>query len=460
MTDQPEPVLVFSMPGLTQADIEKLDTNYAEIHNSVPDDLMKAFVNASRTLAGNCTVVILEGAKQWLINSGADYYLMRVDGTSLDVYSVTSAVYNVLLTKSKMATGVTSIVLITNACHGILNTQLTLPDGMTKPTWFDELVQKLDAAKELATEWINELAPDLTASLPNKVINYDTQYNAITNQIIKIANANPMAQGPDDPNVKLVFELISALKTQIIKIHDDVAAEDDKLRGWGTRMQAAHDALSTGVTSIQAAEADLASDIGKMDADMSRLRSEIDGLNKAIAYAAIAVGVGILVAAVGVGLCFVPGMQVVGGIVAGIGVAAIVGGAITWGVMQKKVNDDYDKIAADQKEKDVDTQQLVALRGLETATSQSVSCIAMATASLSNVRALWKLFSGELDGVINQLNQTDKGLALIVNEAFVQGAQDEWKLCAELATQLLNPVAQSVSTKLPMNVNVPEARAA
>ncbi|CBS91127.1 alpha-pore-forming cytotoxin MakA [Azospirillum lipoferum] len=460
MADQPEPVLVFSMPGLTQEDIAKLDTNYAEIHNAVPDDLIKAFVNANRTLAANCTVVILDGGKQWLINSGTNYYLTRVDGTNLDVYSVTSSVYSVLLTKSKMATGVTSIVLITNACHAILNTQLTLPDGMTKPTWFDNLVTKLDAAKALATEWINTLAPELTASLPNKVINYDTQYNAITNQIIRIADAHPMARGADDPNVKLVFELISALKTEVGKIHDDVAAEDKKLLDWGTRMQKAHDDLSQGVTSIQAAEADLAADISKMDGDINRLKAEIDGLNKKIAAAAIGVGLGIFAAIVGVALCFVPGGQVVGGVVIAIGAAAIVGGGIAWGVMQSKVNGDYDQIAKDQKQQNVDNQQLIALRGLEVATSQSISSIAMATAALSNVRALWKLFAGELEGVINQLNQADKGLALIVNEAFVQGAQDEWKLCAELATQMLNPVAQKVDTTLPMNVDVPPAKAA
>jgi hypothetical protein len=459
MADQPQPILVFSMPSLSKDDIAKLDTNYDDIHKAVPDDLIKAFVAANKTLTANAEVHILEGSKQWLLQDRNNYYLMRVDGEKLDVYSVTSAAFSVLLTKSRMATGVTSIVLVTNACHAILNTQLTLPDGMKKPAWFDDLVAKLDAAKALATEWINTLAPDLTASLPNKVINYDTQYGAITNQIIRIAEAHPLAKGPDDPNVKHVFQLISALKTQVGKIHDDVAAEDQKLLDWGTRMQAAHDALSGGVTSIQAAEADLAGDIGKMDADMSRLRSEIDGLNKAIAAAAVSIALGLFAAIVGVALCFIPGMQAVGGIVIGIGVAGVIGGAVTWGVMQKRVNDDYDQIATDQKQKSVDQQQLIALRGLEIATSQSISSIAIATSALSNVRALWKLFAGELDGVLQQLNQADTGLALIVNEAFVQGAQDEWKLAAELAKQLLNPVADRVTTSLPMDVTIPKKAA-
>lgn len=460
MANQLQPVLAFSMPGLTAADIAKLNTNYDDVHNAIPDDLIKGFVAANLTLSANAVAHILEGGKQWLLNDGDNYYLMRANGETLDVYSVTSATYSVLQTKSKMATGVTSIVLITNACHAIRDTSLTLPKDMTKPAWFDDLVAKLDAAKLLASEWIDTLAPDLTALLPNKVINYDTQYNAITKQIIRIADDHPLAQGANDPNVKNVFALITALKTEVGHIHDDIAGEDKKLLDWGTRMQKAHDDLSGGVHSIQAAEVSLAADIGKMDTDISRLHAEISGLNKAICAAAIAVALGIFTAIVGVVLCLVPGGQFVGGVVIAVGVAAVIGGAVTWGIMQKKVNDDYDQISKDQQEKTVDQQQLIALKGLEVSTSQAIGCISIATSALSNVRALWKLFAGELEGVLAQLNTADTGLALIVNEAFVQGAQEEWKLAAELATQLLNPVAGRVKASLPMDVTVPDKKAA
>jgi hypothetical protein len=458
MADQPQPVLTFSMPGLTQADIDMLNTNYDDIHSAVPAELIHAFVTANLTLTPAAVVYILSGSTQWLLNDGKHYYLMRVDGNKLDVYSVTPAVYSVLLTKSKTATGVTSLVLITNACHAILNTSMSLPDGMKKPAWFDPLIAHLDDAKTLAAEWINTLAPDLTASLPNKVINYDSQYNAITGQIIKIADANPMAKGADDPNVKNVFALISALKSEVGTIHDDIAAEDEKLMEWGRRMQTAHDNLAGGVASIQAAEADLAADIGKMNADISRLQALIEGENKAIAAAASAVAVGIFVAIVGAALAVVTFGA--GAVVAGIGIAAVIGGAVTWGIMQHRINEQYDQIANDQKQRNVDNQQLIALKGLEMATSQTASSIAMATSALSNVRALWKLFAGELEGVLNQLNQAQTGLALIVNEAFVNGAQEEWKLAAQLAQQLLAPVDKTVTGTVPMDITVPEKKAA
>ena len=37
-------------------------------------------------------------------------------------------------------------------------------------------------------------------------------------------------------------------------------------------------------------------------------------------------------------------------IVSGIGGAAIIGGAVTWGVMQVKINSQFDEIAEDQKD--------------------------------------------------------------------------------------------------------------
>lgn len=456
MADAPQPVLVFSMPNLTADDITLLNTNYDNVHNAVPTDLMAAFTAAGRTLTPSLTVNILSSGTQWLLNDGDNYYQMRLDGTKLDVYSVTAGVYSVLLNKAKTATGVTSIVIITSACHAILNTQLNLPVGMTKPTWFDSLVGHMDNAKTLATEWINTLAPDLTASLPNKVINYDTTYNAITKQIQKIADANPQAKGADDPNVKNVFALIEALTSEVGTIHDDIAAEDGKLQAWGTKMQTAHDDLFNGVASIQAAEADLAADIGKMDADISKLNALIEGENKAIAYAAMAIGIGLFIAVIGIALAFVTFGA--GLVVAGIGAAGVIGGAVTWGIMQDKINKQYDQIANDQKEKDADNQQLIALKGLAISTNQTVTTIAMATSALSDVRAMWKLFGGELEGVIAQLNLANKGLALIVNEAFVNGAAEEWQLAAQFAQQLLAPpVTAGDGVTLPMNVKVPDA---
>ncbi|HEX6709439.1 MAG TPA: hypothetical protein VF068_03835, partial [Rubrobacter sp.] len=64
-------------------------------------------------------------------------------------------------TNDKTASGFASLQIVTTSCHGVLNTQFTAPSP--KPDWFDDLSGKLDSAKVLANQWIDDIAPQMTA---------------------------------------------------------------------------------------------------------------------------------------------------------------------------------------------------------------------------------------------------------------------------------------------------------
>jgi hypothetical protein len=83
-----------------------------------------------------------------------------------------------LNTNTNTASGFASLQIVTASCHGVLNTQFIAPSP--KPDWFDDLNAKLDAAKVLANQWIDDIAPQLTASIPSHVIDYGTTYTALT----------------------------------------------------------------------------------------------------------------------------------------------------------------------------------------------------------------------------------------------------------------------------------------
>lgn len=89
-----------------------------------------------------------------------------------------------------------SLNLITQACHGILNTNFTPPTP--KPIWFDDLSAKLDAAKTLAKDWIDNLGPEITGGVPLQVINYGVTYAALAGQIQSIVTAHPDASGANN----------------------------------------------------------------------------------------------------------------------------------------------------------------------------------------------------------------------------------------------------------------------
>jgi len=115
-------------------------------------------------------------------------------------------------------------------------------------------------------------------------------------------------------------------------------------------------------------------------------------------------------------------------IVSGIGGAAIIGGAVTWGVMQAKINSQFSEIAEDQKHISDDKRQLVALQGLSLAANSAISSIATATSALSDVKVMWTMFQNDLQGTMDKLEKADENLSAIVNKAYVIAAQKEWNL--------------------------------
>lgn len=349
-------------------------------------------------------------------------------------------------TNEKVGNGFASLQIVTTACHGVLNTQFIAPPQ--KPDWFDDLNTELDTAKTLATQWIDDLAPSMESSIPNHVIDYATTYKAMTDQIVELIDKDPTAKGKDNVTVQETFALIEALYDSVDDIIKEVQETQDQLRTWGDSMQKAHDDLFHGAANIQSAEADLQADISKMDEAMKGLQAKIDGENKVIASMGIAIAAGVFALVAGIALAPETGGYSL--IVSGIGAAAIIGGGVTWGIMQNKINDQLEEIAADQKEKTDDQRQLVALKGLATAASMAINSVATATEALSLVRTMWSLFQGELQGTLHKLDAADEELMAIVNKGYILGAQKEWDLAVRFAEQLVGMKLEVQTKVVPM----------
>jgi predicted nucleic acid-binding Zn-ribbon protein len=342
---------------------------------------------------------------------------------------------------NQSANGFASLQIITSACHGVLNTNFTPPEK--KPDWFDALQLELDAAKVLANEWIDDIAPTMTSKIPNHIINYSTTYDATIEEILNQLDQNETYRktyGKDDPiAVQNVSDLIQALEQEasgIIKDMDDI---NTRLTTWGDKMQKSHDNLFKGTATIQNAEMALQAEITKMNNAIAGLNAEIDFQRKVIAGSGIAIGVGLLMLVAGVALCIATAgtAAIAAGVVAGLGAAAVIGGSVTWGVMQSKIDKELGQIAEDNKTIADDQRQIVALRGLTLATNGAVSSISIATSALSDVKVMWKGFQGELQGTIDKLKKGEEALSTIVKKVDIKAAQKEWKLAEEFAQKLL-----------------------
>lgn len=349
--------------------------------------------------------------------------------------------------KQKTQSAFVTLSLITQACHGILNTSFVAPDP--KPSWFDDLQAKLDQAKTVATDWIQNIAPNVTGGVPVQVIDYGTTYGAMSAEIQSIVQQYPDAQGADDPHVKQVHALVAALEQSVQTIIGNADTTANSLKAWGAQIQAAHDALSSGAANIQSAETDLSTDITRMNDAISTLNETIHKENIAIAASAAGIGVGLLLLVAGIALAPETGGASL--IVAGTGGALIIGGSVTWGVMQAKINAQFKEIAADQKELDSDKAQLVALQGLASASSQSITYTTDSSNALSDFRTSWSIFQGELQGVMTKLKSAEASLSTIVAGAFTDAAATEWADATDFAQSLANAPVSVPVKQLPMD---------
>ncbi len=331
--------------------------------------------------------------------------------------------------------GYVYIRTITAASQAILNTRFEQPE--VKPDWFDELNGSLVQAQVTASDWLLNMAPKITAEIPRQVVNYASTYMVVTDEIRKIAEAHPEAKGPDDPYVMQVTELVAELKKNVGRMLEDVRQMENKLLSWHAKFQSDHDDLKSRRTKIQNAEIELKTEIDKMNNAIESLRTQIAAYNKTVAMGAGLVGLGLFTLVLGIAL--LPVTAGGGAVVIGTGVLGIGGGAALWGVMRKKIDNCFHEIAEDQKKLAQDQRLLVQLSNLDASTDQVVSEMEKALAAVSDLRAMWSLFEGELDDVIGKLKTSDDDdLSMNLKKTRVFEAREEWMKAVEIAHGLLD----------------------
>lgn len=341
-----------------------------------------------------------------------------------------------------------SAQLITMSCHALANVVFTAPDP--KPAWFDDLNTKLQAAQALANQWLDTLGTEVTSAIPLMVLNYGPQFQSTTKAILQIVSENPNASGKDNPFVQEVAALISqTLLPQMTTIYSSVDATATTLQTWGASIQTAHNDLVTGAVNIQSLETSLSADIDKMNTAIANLHTMINAENTQIAYAAAAVGLGIFALIAGIALAIATFGA--GAVIAVAGGAAIIGGAVAWGVIQAKINSQFNEIAQDQQELAQDQRQIVALQGLSLASNQAISNLETASSALSALRTEWGVLEGELQGVMTKLDEAEDALSTIVQGVFTQAAITEWDLAMQTAQSLAAGGLPTHDKTLPMD---------
>ena len=321
-----------------------------------------------------------------------------------------------------------ALTLVSACCHGVLNTTLIKPEPVKeeeKFAWFDDVKVKLDAAKVVARDWIDNVAVPIQSDIPANVITFDNQFQASADYVIDVCKKHP----------KMMRALMQTIEDDIIASIDNSRTA---LKNWGDSLQESHDNLSGKIQVIQEAESDISTEIERLNTSIEALNNLISSETTLVAVGAGLVGGGIFVAIVGVALLASGVGAVAGGIVIGVGAAMVIGGAVTWGVMQHRIDKQYKEIAQDRREVLQDKQLLASLKGLETGTSSAVGYMQTALSALDEVKTTWEGFYKVINDAVKELDKAEKSATAVLKQVFTEAAKKQWTDAHEMAQKLLD----------------------
>jgi len=340
-----------------------------------------------------------------------------------------------------------SFHVLTVCCQSILTTQIISPNP--KPQWFDDLNEELSRIKTLAASWNNNIAPSVTSSILLKVLNYAPVYKPVNDEINDISRQFPNAKGADDPHIWKVQQLIKIFTGEIDSIVGDIDQTCSKVHQWGIDIKKAYDDLSSGVSLIQKAEAELAADIEAMNSAIDKLHKMIDSENNAIADVEITIGVSIITFIIGIGL--VPLTSGASLITSGAGALTAAGSEVSWSVLQEKINKQFKQVTKDQAGISVENRQLVALQSLALPPNLVISSLNSASGALSDFRNLWVTFKEEMEDALNKLDSAEQSLSTITEQFFSSAAAEEWATAEKFIQGLNSLKVQREEKTLPMD---------
>lgn len=332
-----------------------------------------------------------------------------------------------------------SVRQITESCTAICNTRFKAP--ARKPAWFDGLNGKLQVLQGYANTWLDDYSIAVTSTIPTSIITFVPTFDASAKVLRAIIARNPVTLNPAD--AATARDVLARMVAKVYTIADQVeryAKVDEhmvtsgKLIDWQKNMREARAALDTGTDNIQAARTDLQAQIAEYKGKVTALKAEVEHYNKLIALGAGLVGGGAFVGVVGFGFCFA--FPVVGGILLALGAGMVIGGGVTWGVMQNKMAKASRDIAEYTAKIAEGDKTVVVLDNLSAAAHTCLDSADSAIQNLTDFAATWVTLGHSLRATMEALGRGGKEAASALLAMDLDEAEENWTDAKEYAKKL------------------------
>lgn len=300
-----------------------------------------------------------------------------------------------------------SVRQITDSCFAIRN---TIFNPVTpKPDWYDGLNGKFNSVKHYADQWLDDYSVVVTSTIPNSVMTYSPIFASRAEYLLSILSSGSGDLTADE--LATTRNVLTKMLDKSTPIYNDAKQyarmENGKAVGklidWRSNMSAAGLELKSGTDNIQKAASSLQQEITEFKNEISSLKVDIAYYQKLVATGAGLVGGGIFIGTIGGGLCFA--FPVVGGIILALGIAAVIGGSVVWGVYQKKINDANSRITELNTKLSERGKTLAALTTLSTSMDLAVDNAENAIKNMTDFSASWLTFGKSLENLIHSIDE-------------------------------------------------------
>jgi len=348
-------------------------------------------------------------------------------------------------TKDDLASYVNAKCVVSSYVAGLLNTDISgvvfndLPDDLKKQlpedpkVILDRLKGQLATARGHGLTWSNTIEPGLT-SIPQAIINYNTQFYVEYDYIRPLLQAlidNPA----DQEKRKEVTQLFQGLLNKLNEQETSIVDEMNLIKQFNIDIHNDSLNFSNANGDFEAIRVWEKANIDALNSVITALNEEISALNKEITATAITAGVSVAITGGGIYLMVTGGP--VGAIVgAVISVVGMIGVGVSVGFLiasiEKKA-EEQSKLAKDQLEVTLLTQQVTALNSVEATMGSLVEQSHAAEAAVQVILDTWATLKVKLEAVITDLEDSEKAIGDIMSLIDLDTAKDQWAQLQDFA---------------------------
>jgi non-hemolytic enterotoxin B/C len=280
--------------------------------------------------------------------------------------------------------------------------QTSLPTLNDPPINYSTYIDSFEPAKAHCLVWANSIFPTIL-SLPQTI-------GGLSNTLFNLEETgaglalNRLVTEPSNAQAKTA--LGQALTGMQNVVQGPLATAQELLTQLGTfSTEVTADAAS--LSSIAAEALSIAGDdqtkITSINNQITDLQNQISNLNTLLTVAEIGIGVSIFVGIVGAVVCFIPGGQVIGGVIIAVAVAGEVASITGTVLVNKEISADQDAITSLQGQIPGIHQDIIALQGTNLQFVALQAANTAAQAALQVVVNMWQQLDADLETVKTDL---------------------------------------------------------